>query len=237
MSVIVVFVVVTLGFALWWLAQQRVTAKPWLEVGPDPVGGPEDMGLPAAKLALGIFLAVVGALFALFASAYFMRMEFLDWRPAPVPRIVWLNTGLLIVASVALQSAAAAAREGDLGTVRLGLAAAAAGTAGFLAGQLVAWRDLVAGGYPLAGGPAVAFFYLLTAAHGLHVLGGMAALGRAMRRAWTPDLAGAAADRLRLGIELCAMYWHFLLLVWLGVLVLVTGWAEDIVSVCRQLLT
>ena len=60
--------------------------------------GPGRRGMPTEKIALGIFLAVVGALFALFASAYFMRMEFADWRPMPLPRIVWLNTGMLVLA-------------------------------------------------------------------------------------------------------------------------------------------
>ena len=87
-------------------------SKPWLEVGPDPIGGPGAGGMPTEKIALGVFLAVVGALFALFASAYFMRMEFVDWRPMPVPRIVWLNTGLLVLASIALQCAARRCAKG-----------------------------------------------------------------------------------------------------------------------------
>ena len=115
MSVILVFLVVVLGFAGWWLAHQRLMSKPWLEVGPDPIGGPGPTGMPTQKIALGIFLAVVGALFALFASAYFMRMEFADWRPMPMPRIVWLNTGMLVLASVALECALAADRQRDVG--------------------------------------------------------------------------------------------------------------------------
>ena len=187
MSVVLVFILVVIGFAGWWLMQQRVMSKPWLEVGPDPVGGPEDTGLPSEKIALGVFLAVVGALFALFASAYFMRMEFADWRPMPVPRIVWLNTVMLALASVALHGALAAARRSDAGTLRLSLATAVVATAAFLAGQIAAWRELAASGYLLTGGPANSFFYLLTAAHGLHILGGLVALARALPSAWSPS--------------------------------------------------
>ena len=64
--------------------------------------------MPTAKIGLGVFLAVVGCLFALFASAYFMRMELSDWRALPVPRILWLNTGILVLSSVALHMAVAA---------------------------------------------------------------------------------------------------------------------------------
>ena len=60
--------------------------------------------MPAAKVGLGVFLAVVGCLFALFTSAYFMRMGLSDWQAMPVPRLLWLNTGVLVLSSVALQS-------------------------------------------------------------------------------------------------------------------------------------
>jgi cytochrome c oxidase subunit III len=233
-SVVLVFILVVIGFSLWWLAQQRITSKPWLEVGPDPIGGPEAMGLPTPKIALGIFLAVVGALFALFASAYFMRMEFVDWQAMPLPRLVWLNTGLLVLASVLLQCALVSARRGDAATTRLGLGAGTVATLGFLAGQLAAWRELGASGFGLGGNPANSFFYMLTAMHGLHILGGLVALGRTMPLAWSGP---AGDDRLRLRIELCATYWHFLLLVWLGLLTLFAGWAAEFVAICRQLLT
>lgn len=234
MSVVLVFILVVIGFSLWWLAQQRITSKPWLEVGPDPIGGPEGMGLPTPKIALGIFLAVVGALFALFASAYFMRMEFVDWQAMPLPRLVWLNTGLLVLASVLLQCALVAARRGDAATMRLGLGVGTVATLGFLAGQLAAWRELGASGFGLGGNPANSFFYMLTAMHALHILGGLVALARTMPLAWSDE---AADDRLALRIELCATYWHFLLLVWLGLLTLFAGWAAEFIAICRQLLT
>ncbi|TPE53237.1 cytochrome c oxidase subunit 3 [Amaricoccus solimangrovi] len=233
MSVILVFLVVVIGFAGWWLAHQRLLSKPWLEVGPDPLGGPRPTGMPTEKIALGIFLAVVGALFALFASAYFMRMEFADWRPIPIPRIVWLNTGVLVLASVALECALAADRQHDRGSLRLSLAAGAVATVTFLGGQLVAWRDLAASGYLVTGNPANSFFYLLTGLHGLHILGGLVALARATPAAWgTGDARG-----LRLRLELCVAYWHFLLFVWLCLLVLFTGWATGFVNICRGFLT
>ena len=89
--------------------------------------------------------------------------------------------------------------------------AAGATVFAFLIGQLLAWQQLNAGGYYLASNPASTFFYLLTAVHGLHLLGGLVALGRAAIRV----RRGVDPNRLRLSLELCAMYWHFLLLVWL----------------------
>jgi cytochrome c oxidase subunit III len=65
------------------------------------------------------------------------------------------------------------------------------------------------------------------------MLGGLVALGRTADAAWR----SVEPDRLRQSIELCALYWHFLLLVWLVLMNLLTGWADDIVAVCRALLT
>jgi len=125
MSVILVFLLVIAGFAGWWLSHQRLTTKPWLEQGlAGDFVGLDRSALPTAKIGLGVFLAVVGCLFSLFTSAYFMRMGLSDWQPLPLPRLLWLNTGVLVLSSIALQCAVVAARRGQTDMVRLGLATA-----------------------------------------------------------------------------------------------------------------
>lgn len=234
MSVILVFVAVILGIAGWWLSQQRLMSKPWLEQGSTAAfPGTESGSMPAAKVGLGVFLGVVGCLFALFTSAYFMRMGLSDWQSMPVPRILWLNTGVLVLSSVALQCALIAARNGQIDMVRLGLVTGGLTALAFLIGQFMAWRELEAGGFFLTANPANSFFYLITGMHGLHIVGGLAGLARTTARAWTRD---ARRERLSLSVELCAMYWHFLLFVWLALFVLLAGWAEDFIDICRQLL-
>ncbi|MCT7377641.1 cytochrome c oxidase subunit 3 [Chelativorans salis] len=235
MSVILVFLAVVIGFSFWWLFHQKVMEKPWLEHGVHTALPETDVsGMPTAKVALAVFLAVVGSLFALFASAYFMRMDYSDWQAPPLPRILWVNTAILILASVALSCAVRAAREQRRKMTRLALVTAGLATVVFLAGQVTAWRDLAAGGHYLDMNPANGFFYLMTGVHGLHILGGLVALGRTTVKAWDDNVA---AEQLRLGVELCAAYWHFLLLVWLGVFVLLAGWAGDLLALCRQILT
>ncbi|RWM76473.1 MAG: cytochrome-c oxidase [Mesorhizobium sp.] len=234
MSVILVFLLVIAGFTGWWLSHQRLMAKPWLEQGViGDIIGPEGSTLPTAKIGLGVFLAVVGCLFALFTSAYFMRMALSDWQALPLPRVLWFNTGVLVLSSIALQCASVAARRGQIDTVRLGLVTAGLTALAFLVGQLVAWRELTADGYLLTANPANSFFYLITGMHGLHILGGLVALSRTIAGAWN----GTRPERLRLSVELCAMYWHFLLFVWLAIFALLAGWAATFIEICRQLLT
>ncbi len=209
MNITFLFLAVIAAIVAWWLSQQRLTAKPWLEAG--PIGDTGASSLAAAKIGLGVFLAIVGSLFALLISAYSMRMEMGEWKPAPAPKLLWLNTGMLILSSGALQWAQVAARRGRMDGVRAGLLAGGVFALAFLAGQLIAWRQLDAAGYYLTVNPAAAFFYLITGMHGLHLLGGMVALGRIMDKAWL----GVKLDQMRLSVDLCATYWHFLLFVWL----------------------
>jgi cytochrome c oxidase subunit 3 len=222
------------AIAGWWLSQQRLAAKPWLEEGLlADFRGESASSMPPAKIGLGVFLAVVGSLFALFISAYSMRMNMVDWRTLPVPRLLWFNTGVLVVSSIALQWAHMAARRNDIDGVFAGLLAGGASAVTFLAGQLLAWQELNVAGYFVASNPANSFFYLITAAHGLHLMGGLVALGRTTAKVWR----GAEMTQVRLSVELCAIYWHFLLLVWLVLLGLLTGWTDNFVDICRQLLS
>jgi cytochrome c oxidase subunit 3 len=234
MSAIILFMAGIAAIAGWWLSQQRLTAKPWLEEGVlVDLREEGTSSLPAAKIGLGVFLAVVGSLFALFISAYSMRMNLVDWRTLPVPALSWFNTGVLVLSSVALQWAYMAARRDDIDGVIVGLCAGGASAITFLVGQLLAWRPLSGAGYFLASNPANSFFYLITAVHGLHLTGGLVALGRTTAKV----LRGAAAAQIRLSVELCTIYWHFLLVVWLVLLGLLTGWTDDFVDICRQLLS
>ena len=240
MSVIVIFMILIAAIAFWWLSGQRLMAKPWLEVGIiGDVEGSRPPILPTAKIGLRVFLAVAGSLFALLFSAYAMRMAMADWRTLPVPTVLWVNTTLLIFASIALQTAVVAARRDDVAGVRSTLVVACVSSFAFLFGQVLAWGQLAASGYFAASNPANAFFYLITAIHGLHVLGGLVALGRTTARAF--DEPGPSPLRtfgkLRLSVELCATYWHFLLLVWLVLFSFLMHWASDFVSFCRAALT
>jgi len=215
----------------WWLARQRLTSKPWLEEGTIEVPGTGASRVPASTLGLGIFLAVVGSLFTLVISAYAVRMTMGDWRPLPVPNMLWLNTGLLVASSLALQLAQIAGKRGRMEDLKLGVFAGAGFALLFLFGQILVSRQLSEAGYFLTSNPANAFFYLLVVLHGLHLSGGLVALGHTAQRIWRGDMR---RDRILHNIALSAAYWHFLLLVWLAVMALLMGWASGFITLCGQ---
>lgn len=230
MSVILAFLVAVIAAALGWLLRQGVMSKPWLETGLAPATG-AGPGQSVESVGLGIFLVVVGSLFALFGSAFVMRMDLEAWSTLTLPPIVWANTVQLILASLFLRFAAAAARRGDRRSFRRDTMIAAMATAGFLIGQILAWRELTVAGDGLATGPAASFFYLLSGLHGLHILGGAGALALILAR------GGSDASRLRRNVGLCVVYWDFLLVVWGSLLFLFVGWANRLVDICRGALT
>ena len=210
MTIGLVFLTVMMAVIVWWLFRQTINVQPWQAqvAGPDVRGGAAAQ--PAVKTALWVFLGVATSLFVLFVSAYAMRLDFADWTPLPRPRLLMLNTALLVGASLAMEWTVYAARRADGDNVRRGLWASGLLTFGFLAGQLYVWKQFSDAGYFVSTSAATAFFYLFTAVHGLHVLGGLVAWARASARAWR----GKDPAKVRLGVELCATYWHFLLAVW-----------------------
>jgi len=209
------------GILVWWLAVRRLTTRPWQAQGTYDGRDTADMTGPApARVGLWVFLAVATSFFTLFITAYSMRMNphlpqgavLNDWRPVAEPPVLWLNTVLLVLASVGMQLARGAIVRGPPARVRAGMLAGGVFAVAFLAGQLLAWRQLQAAGYYAAGNPANAFFYVLTAVHGLHLLGGLCVWGRVVARLQRGDAPAGAA---RLSVELCTVYWHYLLVVWL----------------------
>lgn len=192
---------------------RQLTEKPWLPMQGTVVDSHDGsaFSVPTSTLGLRVFLAVVTVLFSLLIMAYGSRMEFEDWRPVPQSRLLWLNTATLILSSVAMQWARIAARRGEVDDVRVGLIAGGGFAIAFLAGQLLAWQQLAAWGFFAATNPAISFFYLITALHGLHLLGGLVVWGNATAKVWR----GYDVGHVRSTVELCTVYWHFLLVVWL----------------------
>lgn len=211
MTIPLLLLLAIMAIVVWWLWRQTINVQPWTAQHSVENSHREGaLSLPPVKVGLGVFLAVATSLFALLISAYFMRMMGADWTTVAVPRVLWLNTGMLILSSVAMQWTRAAAQRGRIEGVRNGLIAAGVFTFSFLAGQLWAWQQLNASGYFLAANPANTFFYLLTALHGLHLLGGLWVWGKATAKVWR----GVEVGKVRLSVELCTVYWHYLLLVW-----------------------
>ena len=214
MEIGLIALAIILGTLLGWLLKQSFNTQPWVaeEMGDTAHHGPLGDGSNTRLIALLTLLAVVTSFFALILSAYALRMELGDWVPMTEPQLLWTNTGMLILASLAFQWTRNGAVKGLASRLKPGLLLTGVLTAGFIVGQFVAWQQLQANGQLITNNPSNAFFYFLTGAHAVHILGGMYVWARATTRVMLGTAEGSA---IRRSIELCTIYWHFLLLVWL----------------------
>ncbi len=171
----------------------------------------------AYRTGMWVGIAAIVMVFAAFTSALVVRRGLsTDWVPTRIPPILYLNTLILVLSSLTLELSRRSlrTREGTrfaswlYVTVALGLT--------FVAGQLAAWKELASRGVYLATNPSSSFFYLLTAAHGVHLLGGIAALLAIAFRAQKL----AAAPKKPVAVDITSIYWHFMDGLWLYLLIL-----------------
>jgi cytochrome c oxidase subunit III len=200
-----------------------------------------DARLRRARLGLVVGLTGIAMIFISFTSAYVIRQGLPtldprtntllhDWFPVPLPRLLLINTGVLLISSVTMELARRqTARKAALVqcvsvagasvnakeeiswlalTVVLGLS--------FLIGQWMAWRELAASGFYLASSPSSSFVYLLTGMHGVHLFGGVVAL----LTAGVTSLLRRSADSQLIAVDVTGWYWHFMALLWVYILCL-----------------
>jgi cytochrome c oxidase subunit III len=164
-----------------------------------------------------ITLALVSILifFMALSSAFLVRRMGGDWIPVHLPGVVWVNTVVLLASSATMEFARKRLAVADLeGFRRLWQVTTGLGIF-FLVGQLVAWRELVAQGIYVASNPGSSFFYIFTAAHGLHLLGGVIALLFVLFRAFEKATLSRS-----LAAEVTSYYWHFMDGLWVFLLAL-----------------
>lgn len=191
----------------------QVMLKPWEETGltDHPLRFSGSTHAADKRVALKVFLGVVSVLFILLIVAYAGRMGYEDWRPAPEIKLLWVNTAALLLGSLSLELARYSVKRVKINLLYISLFGAGLFTLFFLYGQYQAWLQLASMTYFKVNNPAIAFFYLITSLHGMHLIGGLIVWGGILIRM----MGKFDAQNIQQSIELCALYWHFLFLVWL----------------------
>ena len=200
-----------------------------------------DTRLRRARLGLVVGLTGIAMIFISFSSAYVVRqglptldprtnLLLHDWFPVPLPRLLLVNTGVLLISTFTMELARRqAARKASLAplagfpgvsvdaeekipwlawTVVLGLS--------FLTGQWMVWRELAASGFYVSSSPSSSFVYLLTGMHGVHLFGGVLA----MLTAGVGFMVRWPADSQSIVVDVTSWYWHFMALLWIYILCL-----------------
>jgi cytochrome c oxidase subunit 3 len=166
-----------------------------------------------ARFGVWLMLGTMSMMFIGFTSSYMVRRIAGDWRPIPLPGILWVNTLALLASSAVLEMARRALKAWDLPGAQRWLGLTGLLGLAFAGGQLLAWKSLAALGVFLASNPHSSFFYMLTGVHLVHLAGGLiwyaVTFTRLRRMAYAPGEDG---------LGLFAVYWHFLGGLWVYLL-------------------
>ena len=192
-----------------------LTQKPWTneQIKIDNLHQGSTFNLNKGKFGLRYLMVISTIFFCLFIVTYSDRLIYPDWKNMPEPLMLWFNTILLFVTSGVFISVQTASNNNKFYVVKKRLITIGLLTLAFLLGQLFVWFQLVNLGYYVSLNPANAYFYVFTALHGIHLLGGLVYWFITLKKVWIPS--DVVVLQTRHTVELCAIYWHFLLAVWI----------------------
>jgi cytochrome c oxidase subunit 3 len=192
-----------------------------------PLPWPQEAGLGSAErddlvqIGVWMFLATVVMLFAAFTSAYIVHRGASNWAPIELPGLLWLNTAVLAASNLAIERGRRRAVSSQTKEAARAVAAATALGLLFLGGQYAVWQTLDARGVFLPTSAHGAFVYLLTGAHGVHVVAGVALLAfSGVRMGLSGERDDPASLRL---LTAAATFWHFLAALWAYVFLLLAA--------------
>lgn len=178
------------------------------------------------RIAMYIILTVVGMSFAGFISAYvFISVnKQQEWQPFDLPIQIFVSTALILASSATFELARLAIKRQNQAAFRRWLVITAGLGGAFISSQLLSWLALARQGIYVASNPYAGFFYILTAAHGLHLLGGIAALGYLILRAWNLTRDQEKVFKRQTAADVVGMYWHSMDVLWLVLFGLLAFW-------------
>ena len=193
---------------------ETLAQKPWLpsQEKKDNMHTGKSFEFDSSRVALICFLGSITALFSLFFVAYVGRMAYGDWRVLPEPPLLWVNTIILIISSILFQKAKNLSNKFMFKNAKHYLMAAGLSAILFIVGQFTVWNELTSYGYFVDSNASFAFFYMLTGLHMVHMLGGLIVWTWSMTQINKTDLS---YRKLKSTIGSTAIYWHYLLAVWL----------------------
>lgn len=179
-----------------------------------------------SRILTGFLLVVVTMTFGGLIAAYIVLSTngVAEWKPFSLPIQVWISTAIILISSVTYHFGKNAVERNDQpGSKKWMLVTTVLG-AMFISSQLLAWLELTARGLYVSSNPYAGFFYIMTAVHGVHVLGGIIALGSILLRVWNPAASEEAVLKRVVVSQVVGWYWHFMGGLWIVLFILLGFW-------------
>lgn len=177
------------------------------------------------RIGMWVGLASIAMMFTALSSAYIVRAASSnDWYPLVMPRVLLASTAIILMSSGTLEFARRQLKASIVSGYSRWLSITALLGLAFLGSQLIAWRQLRAQGVYLSSNPHSSFFYLLTAAHAVHLIGGLLALLYLLFRVRTLLVNGGIDVRRKAAADAVSIYWHFMDVLWIYLFLLLFFW-------------
>lgn len=179
-----------------------------------------------SKYIAWFLIMAVGMTFAGLLGAYLMiaTNRAAEWRPFDLPVQIWFSTAIILASSITYALAKRRVDNDSFLSTRKWLIATTVLGGLFVSSQLVLWIELVNRGFYLRGNPYAGFFYILTAAHLIHVAGGIVALGAILLRSWYPARSEDELTYRRQLARSVGWYWHFMGGLWILLFLMLGFW-------------
>jgi cytochrome c oxidase subunit III len=195
-------------------------------------GGPDENDAPGrfipgkGRIFTGFLLIVVVMTFGGLIAAYVViaTNKVAEWRPFDLPIQVWLSTAIIIASSFTYHLGKLATTRNDQPRAKKWFIATTILGAMFISSQILSWIELAGRGLYMSGNPYVGFFYLLTAVHAVHVIGGVGALGSILLRVWRPTTNEDFLLKRASMAQVIGWYWHVVGGLWIVLFILLGFW-------------
>lgn len=186
----------------------------------------DDIPREKSRIITLFLLLVVLMTFGGLISAYVVIATngVLEWRPFDLPIAVWVSTAIILISSATYHYAKTQLDKGFFAESRKWMVITTVLGGIFISSQLFAWLALVSKGLYMSGNPYAGFFYILTAIHAIHVLGGIVALGTILLRSWNDSSKSKELEYRRNLARSVGWYWHFMGILWVVIFLLLGFW-------------
>lgn len=179
-----------------------------------------------SRILTGFVLVVVTMTFGGLIAAYIViaTNNVAEWQPFSLPIQLWISTAIILASSVTYHLGKNAIEDNEHAVAKKWMLATTVLGAMFISSQLLSWLALSARGLYVASNPYAGFYYIMTAVHAVHVLGGIVALGSILLRIWSPATSQESVAKRITFSQVVGWYWHFMGALWIVLFVLLGFW-------------
>ena len=211
--------------------------KPWdkeqMETDDHHQGKTFDISLQTS--AVVVIFGVSTVLFTLVVTGYLYSIPVSqDTSYLLKPNLLWLNTLVLLFVAYFFNKITDDLKNNKLKKIKSNLLIVGFLSYAFLFGQIFFWFQLMESGKYVSTNNYFSSFYIFTALHGLHLLGGLFFWGKTFSKVNKLKLEEIISEKK--SVDALSLYWTFLLIVWIVFFLIMYVFNDAVIEWCKALL-